>query len=81
MTQMTVEPTADTIEREGWCVIDDVVPGDELPGIREAVWREIRRQRAGWEQEVARIVSAGHQPPPRKVAQAQAVINHVPEVS
>ena len=81
VTGTTIEPTVDRIRREGWCVIEDVIPGSDLPRIRDDVWSEIRRQRGDWEREVAKIIAAGHQPPPRMVSHAQALINDVPQIS
>jgi ectoine hydroxylase-related dioxygenase (phytanoyl-CoA dioxygenase family) len=78
---MSIDPIVDRIMHEGWCVIENVIPDGELPDIRDAVWGEIQRQRAEWDQEVARIVAAGHQRPPAKVAQAQALVNFVPQAA
>lgn len=77
---MTLEEIVDSLKRTGWCVIPDVIPEDEVDGVRAAVYGEIERQRDGWEEEAARIERSGHQPPPAKIGHAQALINELPEL-
>jgi ectoine hydroxylase-related dioxygenase (phytanoyl-CoA dioxygenase family) len=78
---MTLDGILRNLSIGGWCVLEGIIPPAETAAVRDAVWGEIQAQKAAWEEEVARIGRAGFQPPPSKVAQAEALINHLPQVA
>ena len=78
---MSMEMILSRLRIGGWCVIEAVIPDSEIAGVRDAVWQQIQSQKAEWEAEMARIKRAGHQPPPQKIGHAQALINHLPQLS
>jgi ectoine hydroxylase-related dioxygenase (phytanoyl-CoA dioxygenase family) len=65
---------------EGWCVVPDVVPRDEIGALRDAVIAEELRQREEWKEVARQIRQAGQQAPPSGVGHAQALINHIPRI-
>lgn len=64
---------------EGWCVIQDVIPEDAVPGICRAVLELVGEQRAEWERWRAESRAGGRRSGAEGVENAQGVINALPQ--
>lgn len=64
---------------EGWCVIEDVIPEEDVPGLRQAVLELIGKQHAEWERWRAESRAGGRRSGAEGVENAQGVINAIPQ--
>ena len=66
---------------DGWCVLQGVIPGDEVDGIRQAVLTEEARQREEQEAMLAKVRAQGHRISVAGVGNVSGLISAVPEVA
>ena len=69
------------LEVDGWCVIEGVIPGGEVDGIRQAVLAEEARQREEREAVLAKIRAQGHRISVSGVGSVSGLISAIPEVA
>lgn len=69
------------LEVDGWCVIEGVIPGDQVDDIRQALLAEEARQREEQQVVLAKIRAQGHRISVAGVGSVRGLISAVPEVA
>ncbi len=68
-----------SLASEGWCVVEGVIPAEEVAGLRLAVLKLVEAQRAERERWLAEICAQGHRHGANGVENAQDIIDTIPE--
>ena len=75
---MELDETLRHLNMDGFCVIDDVIPSDDVDRTRGAVEQAVIRSRQSSEEMQTKIRSQGHRVGAVGVASVGGLINHVP---
>ena len=75
---MELDETLRRLNMDGFCVIDDVIPSDDVDRTRDAVEQAVMRSRQSSEEMQTKIRSQGHRVGAVGVASVGGLINHVP---
>ena len=75
---MELDETLRRLNMDGFCVIDDVIPSDDVDRTRGAVEQAVMRSRQSSEEMQTKIRSQGHRVGAVGVASVGGLINHVP---
>jgi len=65
------------IERDGFCVLDQVIPADSLAAVCDELWAAVKRNRQDSEAEKAKTQGRGHRIGTPGVVSMKQVINEV----
>jgi len=69
------------LDIDGWCVLEGVIPRDEVDGVRKAVLAEEARQRAEQDALVATIRSRGHRISASGVGGVRGLVSAIPDAT
>lgn len=78
---MNHEEVMRSLDVDGWCVVEGVIPRDEVDGVREAVLAEEAKQREEQDALVATIRSRGHRISASGVGGVRGLVSALPEVT
>jgi ectoine hydroxylase-related dioxygenase (phytanoyl-CoA dioxygenase family) len=78
---MTVDYIVGLLKVNGWCVIEDVIPAEEVASIRDAVCRQVAEQREERERLLTGARADGHRVGSAGLGCAQDIVSTVPAIA